>query len=52
MAWSAVALAGITFAVMVQVLLAEPPQPVQTALNTVIARNKAGAFMPTTFLAG
>jgi hypothetical protein len=36
--WSAVASAGLTFAIMLQVLLVVPPQPAQITLKKVTAR--------------
>jgi len=43
--WSAMALAGTTLAVMRQLLLLDPPQPVHQTLKKIAARNMIKAFM-------
>lgn len=45
--WFAIPLAGVTLAVMTQLLLIEPPHPIQKTLTKIMARNQIEVFMRT-----
>jgi hypothetical protein len=45
--WSAEALAGNTLAVMTQLLVLDPPQPVHATPKKMVAKNKTEVFMRT-----
>ena len=45
--WSEMALAGTTLAVMRQLLVLDPPQPVHTTVRKIAATNKTEPFMGT-----
>src|SRR6478609_3948753 len=47
--WFAIPLAGVTLAVMTQLLLIEPPHPMQKAPRKITARNKTDVFMQTSW---
>jgi hypothetical protein len=48
--WSEMALKGVTIAVMVQLLLLDPPQPIETRVRKIAAGNTNEVFMPTGWL--